>query len=478
MSDATPRLDLAFMQQALPEARLIAGQNGEQNPAISGASQDSRQIQSGMLYVALPGERVDGHDYIAAAADNGAACALISQQPAAPLPIPALLVEDVVTALADAAQAWRRAVNPSVVAVTGSSGKTTVKEMLAAVLRKDRPTHATAGNYNNHIGLPLTLLNMPAKTHALALEMGMSGPGEIAELARIAEPDIGIVTNILPAHLAGFDQNGTVDPETALDAIAAAKGELIAGLKPGGLAVLPADDPRFAALRAQVPEGCRVESFGKQKGEAGFYYAGLEGTGQGMRLSLSSRHSRAAMPVRLQAVGEHMASNAAASALATIMMGVSEGTIRQGLESFQTGAGRGRVTQAKNGARIIDETYNANPGSMAAALANLSWLGRPHHRVAILGDMLELGAASDKLHREIIKQIGDAGIDRVFLTGTEMAALWDLLQHAEGVRAEYEPDPADWLGRIGPRLRPDDAVLIKGSRGMKLERLVEDLTGK
>ncbi|MBF0124973.1 MAG: UDP-N-acetylmuramoyl-tripeptide--D-alanyl-D-alanine ligase [Magnetococcales bacterium] len=429
---------------------------------LTGVSIDSRTLRPGELFVAIVGDHFDGHDFIAQAVAAGCGALLLSR----PLPSPSLpvvQVDDTITALAQLASAWRTEVDPITVAITGSSGKTTVKEMVALCLQQRWRTHATKGNLNNHLGVPLTLLAMPADCQALVVEMGMSAAGEIAALARLAQPRVGVITSIAPAHLAHFP-GGVTD-------IARAKGELLAALPDhdDALAIIPAGTPFTDLWRSMARS--RLYTVGDQSmGGDGCF----SNHGTSWRFEWYSRQESLVLD-HLPPMGGHIAHNMATAAMASRGIGVSLVEIGRGLQGYRAGAGRGRQHQAAGGWTVIDDSYNANPGSMGAALAALRDVAPPGHRVAVLGDMLELGPDSSRWHADLLATIQQCAIDRLWLAGTAMAALYEAVRHHTPIQVYYEQEPAAWLGRIAHQLHTQDWVLVKGSRGLRMERIVADL---
>ncbi|MBF0153817.1 MAG: UDP-N-acetylmuramoyl-tripeptide--D-alanyl-D-alanine ligase [Magnetococcales bacterium] len=424
---------------------------------------DSRKVVPGALFVAIAGPRFDGHDFVAEAVAKGCAAAVVSRLPGDPVPVPLFLVPDTQVALTRLAVAWRERVKPLVVAVTGSSGKTTVKEMIAACLAVRGGVHATRGNLNNHLGLPLTLLAMPADCRVLVAEMGMSAAGEIRHLASIAPPDVAVVTSVTAAHLEHLG---------SLDNIARAKAELLEALAPSGLGIIPGDNP-FTDLLRQACRG-RVRTFGFAATDPSRAVdVSPEGGDQKFRLHLEPEGVTMAMVVHHP--GRFMVANAVAAATAAHAAGADPSAIVAALGGFHPEAGRGGVRQSRHGFSVVDDTYNANPGSMAVALESLARLAPPRHRVAILGDMLELGSTTTTIHAELAGSVRQAVVDRLFTAGPCMAALHQAVKDDPGRVCLHQDDPARWLGKIRSRLGAGDVVLVKGSRGMRMERIVQDL---
>jgi UDP-N-acetylmuramoyl-tripeptide--D-alanyl-D-alanine ligase len=428
---------------------------------ISGESTDSRTVRSGDLFVALRGPHFDGHDFIARAVDGGAA-ACLSEEVIAGLPVPVVRVADTLQAFGDLAAALRGDFSGPLVAVTGSSGKTSTKEMLAAILALTGPGLKTEGNFNNLIGLPHTLFRLAPEHRWAVLEMGMSARGEIARLARIARPGIGIVTNIGPAHL---QQLGS------LDGVARAKGELFAALPAGGTAIINGDDERVARL--PVANGVRRVMFGvNEAAEVRAEAVAADGRGIGFCLVLPDGR----WPVRLRVPGSYNVANALAAAAAAYVLGVDGERIARGLADFRSCGGRMGVKELASGALLLEDFYNANPLAVQAALTALNELPGGGRRIAVLGDMLELGETAAELHR----QTGLAAarrVDMLILLGAMAEAtaagarrggmapqsVWVVTSHAEAVRL------------LEDLLHPGDKVLVKGSRGMTMEKICQAL---
>jgi len=413
--------------------RAGTGSAGAEGPGPLRAVIDSRAVQPGDLFVGLPGEHVDGGRFAAQALAAGAWGVLVAPQHAedarcAP-PGVLLAADDPLRALQDLATIWRRALAARVVGVTGSTGKTSTKDVLAAMCATSAATVATAQNLNTEIGLPLTVLGAPPGTEVLVLEMAMRGAGQIAELARIAEPDVGLVTNVGPVHL---EQLGS------LEAIATEKMSLVAGLPPGGTAVVPAGDPRIAAhLRADV----QTVTFGPGGDVTDADLAGLE-------LDLTSAHMRL---------------NAQAALAAARALGIEPaGRIPVALSAM-----RGQRRALPGGIVVVEDCYNANPMSMRAALDDLA-ASAPGRKVAVLGDMLELGPEEEAFHAEVGAHARAAGIDVLVGIGPRAAHM------APDAAA---PDAAAAAALVPGLLQPGDTVLVKASRGVGLEAVVQALQG-
>ena len=443
-------------------ARIIAAKLPESGKGreITGISTDSRNISSGELFVPLRGERFDGHDYMSQAVRNGAA-ACLSEELISGLAVPVLLVEDSLHALGDIASALRLQLRGPLIAVTGSAGKTTTKEMLSRILSRTGPGLKTAGNFNNLIGLPLTLFELRDEHIWAVLEMGTSALGEIERLTEIAAPNIGIITNIGPAHL---------ETLMGLDGVARAKGELFAGLK-GGTAVVNLDDER--AARLPIANGVRRVTYGLHLDADVRAEEIRDGrTNLSFRLMLPDQtHS-----IKLQASGRHNVHNALAAAAAAWVFGVEGTDISAGLAGFVPVPGRMNIFPLPCGGELLDDSYNANPLSVTAALETLGVKSGEGRRIAVLGDMLELGVEETRFHAEV---------------GAKAALLTDILvtvgrlSHAtaKGARdaglisaAVIELEDCDAaITTVAGLQRPGDRILVKGSRGMRLDRLASAL---
>jgi UDP-N-acetylmuramoyl-tripeptide--D-alanyl-D-alanine ligase len=443
--------------------------NGRLTPAsarvlVTGISTDSRSVRPGELFVPLRGEKFDGHDFLAQAVRRGAA-ACLSEEVIAGFPVPVIQVADTLHALGDLAAACRSGFSGPVVAVTGSSGKTTSKEMLASILSKTAPGLKTEGNFNNLVGLPLTLFRLAPEHRWAVLEMGMSARGEIARLAEIALPDVGVITNIGPAHLATLH---------GLDGVARAKGELFAALRAGGTAVINADDERVAQL--PVANGVRRLLYGfAENAEVRAEDVAVAGSTVSFRLVLPD----GAWPVNLAVAGRHNIGNALAAAAAAVALMVPTEAILGGLESFRGGHGRMEVIELGNGAVLIEDTYNANPLSVRAALVALDEMGESGRRFAVLGDMLELGAEAADLHRQIGAEAAQR-CDFLFLLG-EMAGETAAGARQQGMPAERVQIVASHVEaaeRLRALLQSGDRLLVKGSRGMRMEKVGAALRGQ
>lgn len=422
-----------------------------------GVSTDSRSLEQGQLFVALKGERFDGHDFVEAARQKGAAAALVARS--VPSPLPQVRVADTLAALGDLA-AWWRQLRPNlfVIGVTGSSGKTTTKGMIAAACAAHAPTICTPGSENAEIGVPRTLLGVDNERYCV-LEMAMRGTGQIAYLARMARPQVGVITNVGEAHI-GMPGLGS------RERIAAAKGELIAALPPDGAAILNAEDFFFGVLSEMSP--CRVVSFGLEKGDFRAKEVVLGRESSTFRVTGPAGE----IAIRLPLPGLHNVANALAATAAAWAAGVPLEVVANALAEYRGEALRSQVTRRSDGAVIINDAYNANPSSVAAALKMLSTAqGR---RVLVFGDMLELGELAEEAHRAVGRQAVEAKVAVMVATG-ELGRLAGETAQEAGVEVHFAAD-APQAARIACALvRPGDTVLVKASRAIGLEIVAEAL---
>ena len=424
---------------------------------VSGISTDSRSTQPGDLFVPLRGPNFDGHDFLLQAARNGAV-ACLSEEVISGFPVPIIRVNDALRALGDLAAARRQAFFGPVVAVTGSSGKTTTKEMLGAILGLDGQGLITPGNFNNLVGLPQTLFALKEEHRWAVLEMGMSALGEIARLAEIAQPQIGVITNLGEAHL---------ETLRGLDGVARAKGELFAALPSEGTAVINADDSRVLAL--PVANGAHRLLFGCSE-QATVRAEGIELWEGGVRFRLHLPDG--SYPVQLHAWGRYNVHNALAAAAAAHVLLVQGADIVRGLESFRPCAGRMEVTTLADDVMLLEDSYNSNPMAVKAALATLAELPGKGRNIAVLGDMLELGEAALQLHREVGHTAAGC-VDELLLLGELSLATATAACHAgmKQERVTVASDHQDLVDRLLQIVQPGDRVLVKGSRGMAMEKI-------
>jgi UDP-N-acetylmuramoyl-tripeptide--D-alanyl-D-alanine ligase len=434
-----------------------------------GLSTDTRTLREGNLFIALMGDHFDGHDYLAAATAKGAAGLLIrtdrlGKREAGSKGLPVIGVPDTLSALGDIASLWRRRFSLPLIAITGSSGKTTTKEMLAAIAVRSRKILVTEGNLNNLIGLPQTLLRIREEHELAVVEMGTNRPGEIARLAEIAVPDIGLITNIGPAHLEGLG---------SFEAIREEKGALFQLMSGRGTAIINRDDDAVGIL-ARRWRGDRV-TFGLKSG-ADITARRVETAGpEGVRFTLVIDGIE--VQVRLAAPGRHNIQNALAAGAAARALGIESEEIAAGLEAFRPVPGRMEIRPLGNGAFVIMDTYNANPASMREALMTLQGLRKEGRTIAILGDMMELGAQAPELHEDIGALLAETNVDRVFLKGPlcRSMAAGAMKKGFPEERIAYFDAPAEVLGSLRPFLKKDDWILVKGSRKMKMELVAESI---
>ncbi len=430
---------------ALARGRLIGT-----DVAVESVTTDTRALTAGQLFIALEGPHFDGHDFLGDAANAGAAGAMVARQLHTNLS--QILVDDTLQALSRLAAAWRKRLRLPVVGLTGSNGKTTVKEMIAAILGREGHVLATKGNFNNHIGVPLTLLSL-RRDHAYAVvEMGANHPGEIATLTAIVKPDIALITNAAAAHLEGFG---------SIEGVAKAKGEIFQGLPESGTAILNADDTYADYWRKLIGRRKRL-TFSIDK-PADVY--ARNNAGGILHISTPAGEIEVDIPLP----GRHNARNAVAAAAAALAAGIGVSSIKAGLESVAQVRGRLVLRAALRGARLLDDSYNANPGSLAAALEVLA--EQPGERWLVLGDMGELGANSESLHRQAGERARAMGIQRLYALGTlsQAAAV------AFGPGASHFDAHAALAQALCNQLQAGVSVLVKGSRSMRMERIVEAL---
>ena len=443
-------------------AKAIAAPAQGADAAISGVSTDSRSIATGELFVALRGDRFDGHAYVEEVLARGAAGAMVSHEFAAAHPgLPLIAASDTRLALGALAAHWRRRFEIPLLGITGSNGKTTVKEMCAAILRAQFGDQAdcvlaTAGNLNNDIGLPLTLLRLRQLHRAAVIEMGMNHAGEIDYLTRLAQPTVALVNNAQRAHLEGL---GTVQD------VALAKGEIYTGLEADGIAVFNADDAQVDIWR-ELSRERRQLSFGLD--QAADVRGRFAGHGLGGELQLFTPWGE--IMVTLAVPGSHNARNACAAAAATLAGGASLAAVKQGLETFAGVKGRLQQRAGCKGALVVDDSYNANPDSMRAAVDVL--VSVPGKHILVMGDMGEAGAAAAQFHDEIGGYAKSHGIDRLLCLGELSIAA--AANFGEG--GQHFKRVEDLIKALQGELDAQTTVLVKGSRFMRMERVVAAIT--
>ncbi|MES2352514.1 MAG: UDP-N-acetylmuramoyl-tripeptide--D-alanyl-D-alanine ligase [Pseudomonadota bacterium] len=451
------RAALAQILPSIAGARLI----GAGEVVFNGVSTDSRSVMAGNLFVALRGEVFDAHKFLAQVAEQGVAAAIVEELPEG-WNLPAIVVPDTLTALGQIANYWRRQFAMPVIGVTGSNGKTTVKEMIATILAAahgEEGRLATRGNLNNEIGVPLTLFRMEAKQQSAVVELGMNHPGEIGRLSAIAEPTVAMVNNAQREHQEFMH---------TVEAVARENGAVLASLPADGVAVFPHGD-EFTPIWEELSAGRRVLRFGLTKdaevsctfraGDFGneMFVTIREGEGEPEQFF-----------VNLQAAGEHNVRNALAAVACAYAAGIALDKIKLGLDTFAPVSGRLQKKAAANGAVVIDDSYNANPDSVRAAIDVLSKSAAP--RVLVLGDMGEVGTLGPEFHEEIGAYAQTKGIEQVLVTG-------ELATHMKGASIRHFENFGDLLAAVDAAVTPDATVLIKGSRFMKMERVVQHLIG-
>ncbi|MGD8450150.1 MAG: UDP-N-acetylmuramoyl-L-alanyl-D-glutamate--2,6-diaminopimelate ligase, partial [Desulfobacterales bacterium] len=444
--------------------------SGDFKHSFTGISIDSRNISSDELFVAIKGDTHDGHSFIGDVIEGGVSGLLIDRANTHMLPgkesikkgLVCITVNDTIRALGDLAAFHRKRLNASVVAITGSNGKTSTRKMTAGVVSKRFSTLSTSGNLNNHIGLPLTLLDLNPSHSWAVLELGMNHPGEIQRLAQICSPDIGVITNVGPAHLEGLG---------SLDAVMKAKGELLEEIKPDGAAALNADDPRLLQLADTTSRN--VLFFGRSK-NALISARSVKETGVGLSFILVLPEE--SIPVDLKTPAAFMISNALAASAVGYVLGLTAGEIKDGLEDFKPVKGRMNILKTDKGITIIDDTYNANPDSMKAAIDTLRSLKENHRGILVAGDMLELGDHAESMHRNIGRIAAGSNISNLYVTGqfSETVASGAMDQDMSP-RDIFTGTKEEILEGIKDRLGPGDWVLVKGSRGMAMETIVQGL---
>jgi UDP-N-acetylmuramoyl-tripeptide--D-alanyl-D-alanine ligase len=444
----------ALSELTEPLAARILGMDAR----FEAVSTDSRTIQAGELYVALSGENFDGHRFVAQVSELGACAALVSRP--GPFPIPALQVDDTRRALGQLGALNRRQFSGEVVAVTGSNGKTTVKNMLAAILQSNGETLATAGNFNNEIGLPLTLLRLQSRHRYAVVEMGASRAGDISYLCELAQPTVTVLLNALPAHLQGFG---------SIDGVARAKGEILSALDGRGTAVINADSEYAPLWRKLAGEATCLE-FGFSD-QAAINAVDIKATGaEGSRFTL--RSPAGDIDIHLSLSGRHNIANALAAAAAALAVGASLEQVRAGLAGLVAEPGRLDKCITSTGATLLDDSYNANPGSMMAAIDVLA--GSAGRRWLVLGAMSELGEGSADLHAEMGRYARDQGIDILWATGGGDARE---AASAFGESGRYFDSRDELAAAVASRVEAGDVVLVKGSRSASMETVVAALRG-
>ena len=450
------------MMDTATAARVVAGRAVGANVRFMRVTTDSRKLMPGDLFVALAGERFDGHDFVPAALSQGAAAAMVAEDRAQAIGGPLIRVRDPLAALARLATHWRAQFDIPLAVVVGSNGKTTVKEMTAAILRAhygDGAVLATEGNLNNAIGLPLTLLRLTDRARAAIIELGMNHRGETRELAAVAQPTIAVVNNAQREHQEFM---------TSVDEVAAEHADAVLALRPKGIAVLNADDPHLAAWRAAAASaGARVSTFALAAAADVSAKADLRFD----RSALALTTPAGTCDVVLSVPGAHMARNALAAAAAALAAGAGLPAVQRGLEGFRAVPGRLVARHAMHGALVLDDTYNANPDSMRAAIDVLA--AAPGTPCLVMGDMGEVGEQGPAFHREIGAYARERGVARLYALGDlareAVAAFGEGARHFDGVEA--------LIAAVARDAYPGATLLVKGSRFMRMERVVQAIIG-
>jgi UDP-N-acetylmuramoyl-tripeptide--D-alanyl-D-alanine ligase len=454
-------------------AAMRAEGAGSLPPSVPGISIDTRTVAPGEAFFAIKGDNRDGHDFVAAALQAGAGLAVVAadRRDSCPEGAPLLIVADVLDGLRDLARAARARSQAKIVGVTGSVGKTGTKEALRLALAKDGDTHASVASYNNHWGVPLSLARCPASAHYAVFEMGMNHAGEIEPLTRLVRPHVAIITTVEPVHLEFFG---------SLEAIADAKAEIFLGIERGGAAVINRDNPQFARLEQSAKRTGvdRIVSFGEHaRADARLVKCSLQSDGS----TVQARVLGTDVTYKLGAPGRHLVLNSLAVLAAVALVGGDLALAALALAELQPATGRGsRMTLDVPGGTVllIDESYNANPASMRAALALLGHadVGARGRRIAVLGDMLELGPRGSDLHRALAEAIVAHGIDRVFCCGPLMRALWEALPSA--CQGGYAEASAALESQVLAAIQPGDTVMVKGSLGSRMAPIVKALASR
>lgn len=437
-------------------AARTGGQLIGQDTKFSNVSTDSRNVAAGDLYLALVGERFNGHDFVGVAADQGAVAAVVSE--AVETTIPILQVNDTHKALGDIANANRRRSNATVIALTGSQGKTTVKEMVGAILANRAKTLITSKNLNNTIGVPLTLLQLKDQEFAV-IEMGANGAGEIAFSVGIAEPDIVLITKASAAHIEGFG---------SLQGIVEAKGEILDGLGESGVAVLNADDKNVDQWQRRAGNRKTVLFSLLEKAESQYFASEIDVSKVG-ELAFKLHCPQGSASIQLNMMGEHNVANAVSASALALEVGASLEDVIKGLASLSSIDGRLKLRSGINGCTLIDDTYNASPDSFFSAIDAL--MSFPGRKIVIGGDMKELGEESAKSHASVGGYAKRAGVDEFWATG-EMS---ELAVHSFGERAIFFESQNELIEHCRAGANQDVVFLVKGSRGAMMENIINEL---
>lgn len=448
-----------MIHMTLTQAAEILGINPPNSTAaFDGISIDSRTLKPGNLFIAIRGERVNGHDYVETARQQGAVAVIVSHPVDSALP--QLIVRDTTDALGKLGTAWRNQFSLPVIAVTGSNGKTTLKNMIASIMVAACDGHenevlATQGTLNNHWGLPLTLSRLNKNHRYAAIEMGMNHFGEINYLTSLTRPNVAVITNAGASHLEGLGD---------VAGVARAKGEIFSGLQKNGIAILNRDDAFFTFWHSLIDDH-RFMTFGFHP--TANVTAAINENGQSQQITLHTPVGN--IDINLPLLGKHNVHNALAAAAATLAVGIPLEAIKKGLEQIKPAPGRLQLHTLANGVKVIDDTYNANPFSLQAAINILANFNGK--KILVLGDMKELGNEAASLHQEAGKNIRQAGIDYLFTYG-EMSAN---TAQSFGQGAYHFSDQHKLVEALKPYLHNTTTILIKGSRSMRMEKVVAEL---
>jgi UDP-N-acetylmuramoyl-tripeptide--D-alanyl-D-alanine ligase len=450
------------------EAAAATGGVAAGDWAATGVSIDTRTLELGELFVALTGDNSNGHAHVVDAIANGACAAVVSEPVEGVADDALLIVEDTLDALNALGRAARARTSAKVAAITGSVGKTSTKDALRTIFEAQGRTHASVASYNNHWGVPLTLARMPADTEWAIFEIGMNHPGEIVPLVKAVQPDVALVTTVESAHMAHFK---------SVEEIADAKGEIFQGLKRGGTAIVNFDNPHYARLK-RLAEECGVErivGFGEREGaDIHLEKVALHGACSCVSATIDGQP----MTYKLGVPGMHVVSNSLGILGVVAALGGDLALAGMSLASLSAPKGRGarHVVRAEDRQfLLVDESYNANPASMKAALATLAScdVASPARRVAVVGDMLELGADEEAAHRDLVTAIEASHVDSVFACGPLMASLYDALPAER--RGGYALQSRDLLPMLTSKIRSGDVVMVKGSLGSRMGLVVDGL---
>ena len=430
-------------------AQVVAGELVGNDFPVNGVSTDSRSVAKGKLFIALKGPSYDGHDYVHHAEQRYATAALVEKIVATSLP--QIIVPNTLVALGKLAQAWRNQFSIPVIGITGSNGKTTVKEITTAILSCENRVLATQGNLNNNIGMPLTLMQIDENHDAAVIEMGANNPKEIEYLSKLSRPNVAIITNAGPAHLEGFGD---------LDGVATSKGEIVEQLDEKGTAILNADDPYYE-LWKKMCGNKKILSFGLSS------TADISAKQKSDYVSITTPVG--VVDVKFKMLGKHNLVNALAATAACCAVEVSLDSIKQGLENIQGVTGRLQLKMGKNGSRIIDDTYNANPASLDAALMVLNEFTGQH--LLALGDMGELGSDAEQLHMQAGEQARKSGVSKLYAIGHHAR----LAATSFGSNSKVFDDKPSMISELKNCMTNDVTLLVKGSRLMQMEVIVDAL---